>query len=96
MALLDTMESILESLRESLPSATDENGKPGAEGLQSYRGAISAYRTELLDHIAEQKKSVTDALPVAPATDVTSIRKKMDSLNTKLNRLKQELKDLET
>ena len=96
MALLDTIESILESLRGSLPSTTDENGKAGAEGLTSYRGAISAYRTELLNHIAEQKKSVTDALPLAAATDVTSIRKKMDSLNTKVNRLKKELKDLDS
>ena len=96
MALLDSMESILDSLRDSLDPSESNSGNPREEQPASYREALAHYRTELLEHLADQKKSVQDALPVVSTTEIAAMQKKMDTLSVKLNRLRQQLKDLES
>ena len=95
MALLDTMENILDSLREGISSPSEDDQSSEPKKPAPYVESLTTYRHEILEHIAEQRKSVQEALPLVSATEVTAMRKKMDHLSDKLNRLKQELKDLE-
>lgn len=98
MALLDTMESILDSLKEALAesSEADKNTEKSRENrFTEYRGSILDYKKELIAHITAQKRSVSSALPMASVTDVKKIRDKMDNLNSQLNQLRKALKDLD-
>ena len=96
MALIDTMETILESLRETAKSAKDDSeAETKSPKASSYMESFNLYRNEILEHLAQQKQSVQDSLPVASSSDITTVRKKMDTLSAKINRLRQELNDLE-
>ena len=63
MALLDSMESILDSLRDSLDPSESNSGNPREEQPASYREALAHYRTELLEHLADDRGVVVATRP---------------------------------
>ena len=96
MALLDSMESILDSLRDSIEAPERSSEDSTLEKPAAYLDVLTTYRTELLEHLADQKKSVQEALPVVSTTEIAAMKKKMDTLSAKMSGLRQQLKDLES
>ena len=99
MALLDSMESVLDYLKETLQEEKNSQETPTSEDgdskLQGYRTYLADYKADILAHIEAQKSSAVASLPVVSSKDLAKIRTKMDTLHNKLNTLKEELKDLE-
>ena len=95
MALLDSMESVLDYLKETLQAekSSEETSAPESSTpkLKDYREYLADYKADILAHIQAQKSSATAALPIVSSKDLAKIRTKMDTLHNKLNILKQEL-----